>query len=113
MFNELYHKLTSFFLKNKMEAKIDGAFKSAEEIYLSSIDFYEDNDLVSIWEDDYYASGYNADELDDEEEGLRAGFIGFLDIFDQKYIRFNGYGDSVEFGCKNPAIDHPDWSSWC
>jgi len=46
MFNELYHKLTSFFLKNKMEAKIDGAFKSAEEIYLSSIDFYEDNDLV-------------------------------------------------------------------
>lgn len=82
-----------------------------EEFYAAH--FHEDNDLVSIWEDDYYASGYNADELDDEEEGLRAGFIGFLDIFDQKYIRFNGYGDSVEFGSNNSTVDYPDWSSWC
>ncbi len=46
MVNELYHKLKSFFLKSKMEAKIDGDFNSAEEIHLSSTDFYEENDLV-------------------------------------------------------------------
>lgn len=75
--------------------------------------FHEDNDVLYIWEDDFYACGYNPDELDDEEEGLREGYIGFIDLAKQKYLRINGYGDEIEFGSDNPADEHPNWQGWC
>jgi len=75
--------------------------------------FHTDNDLVTIWEDDFLASGYNLDELDDEDEGLRETYIGFIDLFNEKYIRVNGYGDEIEYGSENPADEHPDWKGWC
>ena len=83
----------------------------SEDFYVAH--FHEDNELIAIWEDDYYASGYNQDELDDEEEGLRDGFIGFLDLVEKKYLRVNGCGKVIEYGSENPMIVHPDWSSWC
>jgi hypothetical protein len=82
-----------------------------EDFYLAH--FHEDNDTVMIWEDDYYAAGYNQDELDDEEEGLRDGFIGFIDLIEKKYLRINGYGMVIEYGTENPEVPYPDWNSWC
>ncbi len=70
--------------------------------------FHSDNDLVTLWEDDFFAGGYNLDELDDEEEGLREAYIAFIDLLNEKYIRVNGYGDEIEFGSENPADEHPD-----
>ena len=82
-----------------------------EDFYVAH--FHSDNDLVTLWEDDFFAGGYNLDELDDEEEGLREAYIAFIDLLNEKYIRVNGYGDEIEFGSENPADEHPDWKGWC
>lgn len=82
-----------------------------EDFYVAH--FHSDNDLVTIWEDDFFAGGYNLDELDDEEEGLREAYIAFIDLLDEKYIRVNGFGDEIEYGSKNPTDEHPDWKGWC
>lgn len=73
--------------------------------------FHEDNDLLFIWEDDFYSCGYTPDEL--EEDGARNTYIGFIYLKDKKYIRVNGYGDEIEYGSDNPADEHPDWKEWC
>lgn len=82
-----------------------------EDFYVAN--FHEDNDTVIIWEDDYYACGYKSDELDDEDEGLRDGYLGFIDLVQEKYLRINGYGHEIEYGTENPEVPHPDWTSWC
>ena len=69
--------------------------------------------MVTIWEDDFFAGGYNLVELDDESEGIRETYTGFIDLMDQKYIRINGFGDQIEYGSKNPTDEHPDWKGWC
>jgi hypothetical protein len=82
-----------------------------EDFYVAH--FHSDNDLVTIWEDDFFAGGYNLDELDDEAEGIRETYIAFIDLLDQKYIRINGFGDQIEYGSENPTDEHPDWKGWC
>jgi hypothetical protein len=79
-----------------------------EDFYVAH--FHTDNDLVTIWEDDFLACGYNPDELDDE---VRESYIGFLDLVDNKYIRVNGQGNVIEYGSENPVDEYPDWSAWC
>lgn len=75
--------------------------------------FHQDKDLLSIWEKDFYDCGYSEDELDDEEEGIRETYTGFIDLMDQKYIRVNGFENQIEYGSDNPADEHPDWKGWC
>lgn len=75
--------------------------------------FHLDNGILQIWEDDFFSAGYTLDELDNEAEGTRETYIGFLDLADQKYIRINGHGNKIEYGSENPSDEHPDWKAWC
>jgi len=74
--------------------------------------FHQDEDLLLIWENDFYACGYSEDELNAEEE-TRDTYIGFLDLLDQKYICVNGHGESIEYNREVGPGAFIDWSSWC
>ena len=71
--------------------------------------YHSDMDLTTIWEYDFCGCGYKLDELDEE---VRDSYLGVVDLKEGKYLRFNGNGESHEYGSKNPPIADPNWELW-
>jgi len=80
------------------------------ENYCFDLHSDDNNDMLSLWENNFFSSGYSIYDLE-EDESLRDVFLGCIDLINKKYFRINGYGKKFEFGSKE--IKNPNWSAWC